>query len=162
MAWFTRGSAGKPSIPTVRFDPSRVTEAVRTDLRASLDEYEDLPVGKEQAIYDAALFSISRGGDLHSLCVMLIGMGVTKARAAQIARHFNFRASSIMAAEQQIKLGIKAKWLWSGACIVEGHQAANGKTYDPRSGLKVGGYRTYPGRDHGCSCVANSVIPGFD
>jgi hypothetical protein len=63
---------------------------------------------------------------------------------------------------RMIRLGIKqADWLWSGACRLDGHQAANGQRFEVRSGLMIGQRRTMPGQDKGCSCVGTAVVVGF-
>lgn len=160
---FGIGKRHQPSIPTVRFDRSRVTETVKADLWTSIREFEDLPLGEERSIYEAALEGISRGRDLAFIAKAMTDRGMPQRRAGEIARYLTNRAMSIMDTDRLTTLGItKARWLWSGACGVEGHEAANGKTYDPRSGLKIAGRTTVPGRQPGCSCVGNAVVPGFD
>jgi hypothetical protein len=94
-----------------------------------------------------------------------------------VALSLNNRASSLMQVDQQSALGItEAKWLYSGApCFVSKHpapadelrrdaehKAANGKRYPLNEGLMIGGRLTYPGREAGCKCVANPVVPGFN
>lgn len=160
---FGIGKKHRSSIPTVRFDRTRVTEAVKADLWTTVQEYEDLPVGEERAIYEAALEGISRGRDLGFITKAMTVRGMPQRRAGEIAHHLTNRAMGFIDTERMATLGItEARWLWSGACGVEGHKAANGKMYDPQSGVKIGGRTTVPGREPGCSCVGNPVVPGFD
>jgi hypothetical protein len=160
---FGTGKDPCPSIPKVRFDRSRVTEAVKADLWTAVQEYEDLPLGEERAIYEAALEGISRGRDLAFIAKAMTDRGVSQRRAGEISRYLTNRAMSIMDRDRLMALCItEARWLWSGACDVDGHKAATGKTYDPRSGLKIARRRTIPGREPGCSCVGIPMVPGFD
>ena len=55
------------AIPTVKFDPKRVTEAVKTDLKNNIKKIKEFDESHFDQIYDAALRSISRGGDLATL-----------------------------------------------------------------------------------------------
>lgn len=160
---FGTGKNHRPSIPTVRFDRSRVTEAVKADLWAAVQEYDDLPLGEEGAIYEAALEGIARGRDLVFIARAMTERGISERRAGEISRYLANRAMSLIDSDRLVALGIaEARWLWSGACDVEGHKAANGRTYDPRSGLKIAGRTTIPGREPACSCVGNAVVRGFD
>ncbi len=160
---FGIGKKPRPSIPTVRFDRSRVTEEVKDDLWAAVQEFEDLPLGEEQSIYVAALEGISRGRDLAFIVSAITDLGVPQRRATEIARYLTNRSMSIMDTVRLVGLGIaNARWLWSSACGVEGHKEADGRTYAPGSGLKIAGRTTFPGREFGCSCVGNAVVPGID
>lgn len=49
------------AIPTVKFDPNRVTEAVKADLKINIKEVKEFDESHFDQIYDAALRSISRG-----------------------------------------------------------------------------------------------------
>ena len=176
MFGFGKTKDGKPTLPTVRFDASRVTHAVRADLRERINEFEDLPYGEEQTIYDAALAAVTKGGALDILASTLTGMGVPSGRAAEIARYLCFRASEIMNVERSVALGLtEAKWSYSGApcystntptpaqCRQDAtHKAANGRRYPIPTGMLIDGRRTHPGMEPGCKCVSVAVIPGFD
>jgi hypothetical protein len=105
----------------------------------------------------------------------LIGMGVTKTRAAEIAGLLNNRATALMNIERQLSLGItEGKWLYSGApCHLRSpptdedyrrdsaHRVASGKRYRLSKGLAVDGRLTHPGREPGCKCALVAAIPGF-
>ena len=180
-SWFAKGSnpdiaPSGPTLPTVKFDASRVTEAVKADLWTSIQEFEDLPVGEEEAIYEAALRSISKGRALNILSDALIGVEVPKARAAEIAILLNNRATAMMAADRQLALGItEGIWRYSGAPCLSGrpqsdadrrrdqaHKAADGKRYRLAQGLLIEGRLTHPGREPGCKCFSKPIIRGFD
>ena len=111
MFGFGKTKHGKPALPTVRFDPKQITEAVRADLWARINEFEDLPCGQEKAIYQAALATVTKGFALDVLAQALIDMGVSKGRASEVTRYLANRASAIMNVERLVKLGsTKAKW----------------------------------------------------
>ena len=164
------------TLPTVRFDPSRVTDAVKNDLWDRVQEFEDMPYGQEQAIYDAALASIVKGGALPILAGALTAMGVQRERATEISRYLWFRASAIMNVERMVALGLKeAKWRHSGApCYTRvtptqaqlhmdaAHKMADGKCYPILKGMLIDGRRTHPGMDPGCRCLSMAIVPGFD
>lgn len=181
LSWFTKlGSPdlppNGPTLPTVKFDASRVTDAVKADLWESIQEFDDLPVGEGEAIYQAALCSISKGRALNILSDALTGIEVPKARAAEIAILLNNRATAMMDADRQLALGItEGIWLYSGAPCCSGrlqndadrrrddaHKAANGKRYLLAQGLLIEGRLTYPGREQGCKCSSKPIIRGFD
>jgi hypothetical protein len=115
------GKKGRParSLPTVKFDASRVTQDVQDDLKATIRALSDIGEEHFQAVYDAALESIKRGRDLGMLCRAISDLklpGMTKARAADIARLLNNRATTLMTTQRQLDAGItRARWLYSGA-----------------------------------------------
>ena len=162
-------------IPTVKFDDSRVTEAVKADIRKNISLLGDIDQIHFERVYDAALRSISAGRDLHLLYKTLLEMninGLTKRRAEDIARQLNNAATAFMDKERQGSLGIKqAQWLYSGApCEVNpkkptgqdaAHRAANGKIFEISRGMFLNGKWTWPGVEPGCKCVSKSIIPGF-
>ncbi len=174
--WFSKGREpehpAKHALPTVRFEASRVTETVKADLLASINEFEDLPVGEEEAIYEVALNSITRGRDLGMLAKALTELGVQKARAAYIASFLHNRATSLMQGERALASGLtEAKWTYSGApCVTTNppieeelrrdalHKAANGKSYPIASGMLMDGRRVFPGREPGCKCIGSPIV----
>lgn len=153
-------------IPTVRFDPARVTDAVKADLWANVRALGDVAEENLKPVYQVALQSILKGRDLGMLCDALTTMGgMTKQRAAEISHLLNNKATALMEDERRIALGIThAVWLYSGAPCGNHdaeHKAANGASYRIGEGLLIGGARTSPGREAGCRCVSRSVIKGF-
>ena len=163
-------------IPTVKFDPTRVTDTVLDDLKANIRALPEVGADNFETIYQAAFRAISVGGALNIIYAVLMDIdGMTKPRASDISRSLNSKAKAIMDTEQQTKLGIKyATWLYSGApCRVNpkepgggdqdaAHKEANGKPYLISKGMFLNGEWTWPGRNDGCKCVSKSVIPGLD
>jgi hypothetical protein len=179
FGWFSKEakpSTGSQTLPTVRFDSSRVKDHVKSDLWANIQELEDLPLGSEQAVYDAALRSILKGRALDILSKALVKLDIPTARASEITLLLHNRATAMMALDRQLALGLtKGKWLYSGAPCYStrqptttdlrrdaAHKAANGKIFPLIKGLVIDGRTTHPGREPGCKCVTNAVIPGLE
>lgn len=168
------------TLSTVRFDPERVTDAVKTDLAMNIKNIKEFDQSNFGQIYDAALQSISRGRDLATLYNAIMGLNLpdmTKQKASQISTILNDNATALMNQNQQISLGIKyAIWMYSGApCHLDprkpsardvrqdaAHRAADGKRYEVAKGMLLNGRRTIPGREAGCKCASRSIIPGLD
>lgn len=166
------------AMPTVKFDPSRVTKRVKADLRRNIESLADLQKKQIPQIYEAALHSVLAGRDMYSLCMALMRIeGMTKGRATEISRSLHNKATAIINREQQASLGIThAKWLYANApCMRDpnhpsaaevqrdaAHCAANGKRYEISKGLFVDGKWTWPGVEEGCKCVARAVLPQLE
>jgi len=167
------------TIPTVKFDPKRVTDAVESDLAMNIRKIKEFEAHFDQ-VYDAALQSVSRGRDLATLynAIMALNLpGMTKQRAGHISIALNNKATALMNHNRQLSLGIKdAIWMYSGApCYRDpkkpsardirqdtAHRGANGKRYEVAKGMLLNGRRTIPGREEGCKCASRSIIPGLD
>ncbi|SEI76726.1 hypothetical protein SAMN05518849_101836 [Sphingobium sp. AP50] len=163
-------------VPTVKFDPMRVTEAIRADLWERIQEFEDLPLGEEQRIFDAAVVMAQRGRDLHHLAKTLEEMGVTKSRASYIAHYLGNRSTALMDVARSRSIGLtEGKWMHSGAACYwtsnpspsekamdAAHKVASGKVFRLDKGLKINGEWTFPGLKPGCKCCTNAIVPGFD
>lgn len=112
--------------------------------------------------------SVSQGRDLGTLSADLqAAYGVTKRRAALIARDQNNKATAVFTKTRQQQLGItRAKWRHShgGKVPRRTHLANDGKVYDIAKGWydpDVGEY-IFPGQLINCRCTSQSVIPGLD
>jgi hypothetical protein len=162
-------------IPTVNFDASRVTDAVKADIMKNIMLLEGIDKNQFDRVYDAALRSICAGRDLALLYNVLLELninGMTKRRAGEIAFLLNNKATALMNRERQEALGIKqALWLYSGApCEINpkrptgqdaAHRAANGKPFDVSKGMFLDGKWTWPGVEPGCRCVSKAVVRAF-
>ena len=160
------------TIPTVGFDASRVTDAIKDDIWKNILVLE---IDKQYVdrVYDAAIRSISAGRDLgmlHDTLMQLNIGGMTKRRAGEIALFLNNRATALMNSERQGSLRIRqALWLYSGApCEIDpkkptgqdaAHRAANGKSFDVSKGMLLNGKWTRPGAEDGCKCSPRSISP---
>nr|WP_277347156.1 phage minor head protein [Collimonas pratensis] len=109
--------------------------------------------------------SVADGRDLGTLAKGLEDRyGITKRRAALIARDQNNKATATITRVRQDSLGItEAVWMHShaGKHPRPSHVAANGKRYTIKEGMYLDGVWTWPGREIGCRCISKSVIPGL-
>lgn len=155
---------------TVKF---KTTRAVRDVLDASVAEnvslIKSIASQYHTEIEGMVMRSVQAGRDLASLSKDLQARyGVTRRRAALIARDQNNKATAVITRVRQTELGItKAVWLHSHAGKVPRptHLANDGKAYDPA----VGWFdpdprvrrRIWPGELINCRCVTKSVVKGF-
>jgi uncharacterized protein with gpF-like domain len=162
-------------MPTVKFDSSTVSETVKADLLRNIQLLDGLERKHVPQIYESALCSVSAGGDLHLLCTALMKIeGMTKSRAAEIARSLNNKATAIINSDRRASLGIThAIWMYPNAPCMKSpkrptaadvqqdaaHRSANGKRYEISKGLFVDGKWTWPGAEEGCKCSSRSVLP---
>lgn len=151
---------------TVEF---HTTRAVNDILQATITENVGLirSIAQEHlsAVEGMVMRSVTAGRDLKTLTDELqTRFGVTRRRAAFIARDQNNKATSAIQRARQTELGItQAIWLHSGAGKHPRpeHVAANGKVYDVAKGMYLDGKWTFPGMEPNCRCCSRAVIPGF-
>lgn len=119
-----------------------------------------------QDVQGLVMRSVTQGRDLEGLVEDLQKRyGVTKRRAAFIARDQSNKATATITRVRQKGLGItKARWLHSsgGKHPRPSHVAASGKTYDIEKGMYLDGKWVFPGTEPNCRCVSISIIPGFE
>lgn len=152
---------------TVRF---KATAAQNDVLQATVGENVDLikSIASQHLtqVQGAVMRSVTAGRDLASLSRELQERyGVTKRRAALIARDQNNKATAAMTRVRQQELGIKqARWRHSGGGKEPrpSHVAYSGKLYDVDKGAYIDGEWIRPGEKINCRCVSIPVIPGFD
>jgi SPP1 gp7 family putative phage head morphogenesis protein len=115
------------------------------------------------AVEGLVMRSVQTGRDMATLSKGLQEqLGVSKRRAALIARHQNNLATATLTRSRHIELGVtKAKWLHSagGKTPRPEHVAFSGKTYDIASGAFLEGKHTWPGVEINCRCVSIPIIP---
>lgn len=109
--------------------------------------------------------SVQSGRDLGYLSKELEARyGVTKRRAALIARSQNNMATANITRARQLEIGItKAIWMHSdaGKHPRPSHVKANGEEYDIAKGMYLDGAWLLPGQALNCRCVAKPIIEGF-
>jgi len=162
-----------PMMPTVNFDPSKVTDLVKVEIRKNVELIEGLAPEDFDEIYEMVLLSVQKGRDLGGLRLELQArFGMTKQRAMDISRFQHNNASALIDRIRQQELGIKeAIWRYSGApCAPKdptpkearqdaAHKAADGKTYDVSKGMYLNGKWTWPSCEERCKCTSRSVLP---
>jgi SPP1 gp7 family putative phage head morphogenesis protein len=152
---------------TVRF---KMTKAQNDALQATIGENVSLikSLGERHltAIEGVVMRSVQAGRDTAALVKELEeAYGVTRRRAAFIAKSQNNMATATLTRARQRELGVtKAIWRHSagGKHPRPEHVAFSGKTYDIEKGAYLEGKWTWPGREPNCRCVSQPIIPGFD
>lgn len=152
---------------TVRFKPTRaMNEAYQAVVGENVALIKSIATKHLTDVEGAVMRSVAAGRDLGALTQELTEVyGVTKRRAAIIARTQNNAATAVMTRVRQHEAGItKARWLHSagGKTPRPEHVAFSGKTYDVDKGAFLEGKWTWPGVEINCRCVSVPVIPGFD
>lgn len=153
---------------TVKF---KMTRAARDVMNASIQEQvgliKSIPQKYFTAIQGDVMRSVQSGRDLATLTKSLQeNYGVTKRRAANIARDQNNKATASMTRVRQQEIGVvEAIWLHSGGGKHPRpkHKAFNGKRYNVKEGAPIGdkGQKVHPGEEINCRCVSRAIIPGF-
>jgi SPP1 gp7 family putative phage head morphogenesis protein len=110
--------------------------------------------------------SVAQGRDLGELSKALQKRyGVTKRRAALIARDQNNKATSALQSARQQHLGI-TEGIWkhshAGKHPRPSHVKANGETFELAKGMYLDGKWVKPGEEIYCRCTWAAVIPGLD
>lgn len=159
---------------TVRF---KMTRAMRDAMNATVSEQvgliRSIPQHYFTEVEGLVMRAVSRGSDLAPLTKSLQKRyGVTKRRAASIARDQNNKMIATFTRTRQLEAGIEeAIWRHShaGKEPRPTHLANDGKRYDIRKGWydpdadgKGKGRWVHPGELINCRCFSEPVIAGFD
>ncbi len=149
----------------------KLTKAQRDVMRATVNAnmalIRSIPQQYLHQVEGMVMRSVQEGRDLFTLSKDLQKQfGVTKRRAALIARDQNNKATAALSRVRQLDLGIEqAIWMHSGAGKHPRptHVKNNGKKFDIAKGwydpaIKK---RIWPGTEISCRCVSRPVIPGF-
>lgn len=150
-----------------------MTPAMRDILRATIEQnvalIKSIPEQYLGQVQGSVMRSVQAGGDLGALARELEKQyGVTKRRAALIARTQNNMATASMTHARQTEIGIKeAIWLHShgGREPRPTHLANDGERYkvaegwfDPDPKVRR---RIWPGELINCRCVTKPIVKGF-
>lgn len=151
---------------TVKF---QMSAPMRDAFNAVVDEnialIKSIPARYLESVKIDLLQSVQNGRDVGYLTDQLTKRtGITKRRAALIARDQNNKATAVMARTRQLELGItQAKWLHSagGKTPRPAHVKFSGQIFDLASGHDFGDGEGHvlPGQPINCRCVAVPVLP---
>jgi len=154
---------------SVKFRP---TEATKTAAQLAINENVTLikSIGEHHLneVNGLVMRSAMAGRDLATLTTELQERyGVTKRRAAFIARDQNNKASAAISRTRQMSLGItEAEWAHShgGKHPRESHVKAGHERlrYRLDKGAYIDGEWVFPGELPNCRCVSRPIIPGFE
>lgn len=149
---------------TVEF---KMTRAANDVMQATISQQVGLikSIGSEyfQEVQGLVMRSVSTGRDLKGLTDDLQARyGITRRRAAFIARDQNEKATASIQKARQIELGLQAVWRHShgGEVPRPEHVEFDGKQYDPAKGMwsKVAGKFILPGEEINCRCFSTSYV----
>lgn len=151
---------------TVEF---KMTPQMNNALQATITEnvglIRSIPEKYFTEVEGLVMRSVARGRDLGYLTDELQKRyGITRRRAALIARDQNNKATSVMQAARQRSLGI-TQGIWrhshAGKNPRPSHLKADGEVFDLSKGMKLDGKWVMPGEEINCRCTWSPVIPGF-
>ena len=148
----------------------KLTDQARQTMKATIGEQIELihSIAPEYHTKVSAevMRSVARGGDLKTLTDNLeASYGITRRRAALIARDQNNKASASILRARQLQLGItKAIWLHSGGGNHPRpeHVAFSGEQFDVETGAFLEGKYVWPGTEINCKCSSRPVIEPID
>lgn len=144
-----------------------IADIIEATVQQNVTLIKSIPEQYLKNVEGEVMRSVQAGRDLGSLAKALTkNYGVTKRRAAFIARSQNNLASGAIHRARQIELGLEARWRHSGAGKHPRptHVKNNGNIYDPVKGWYDPAVKKhiFPGELPNCRCVSISVVPGFD
>jgi SPP1 gp7 family putative phage head morphogenesis protein len=153
---------------SVRFQMTRgMRDVVDATTHANVNLIKSIPQQYMTQVESLVMTSVQAGRDLGPLAKAIQKQfGVTKRRAALIARDQNNKATGAMQRARQIELGMtEAVWMHShgGKEPRPTHLANDGKTYDLRTGWfdSAVGRHILPGELVNCRCVGRPITKGF-
>ena len=149
---------------TVQFQATKAWNDVKqATVHANVGLIRSIPAQHLDAIEGIVMRAVQVGGDLHTIASALQAQfGVTKRRAAFIARDQSSKATAAITRCRQTELGItEAIWMHShgGKTPRPEHVAFNGKKYLIAKGAFLEGKWVWPGTEINCRCVCRSIIP---
>ena len=149
----------------------KMTRAMQDAMNASIAEQvgliKSIPSQYFTQIEGMVMRSVQAGRDIFPLTQQLQEQfGVTKRRAALIARDQNNKATATITRVRQTEMGIsRAIWLHShgGKTPRPTHLKNNGKPYDIAKGWydPDEGRYIFPGELINCRCVSKPIVEGF-
>lgn len=152
---------------SVRFKPSQLQRAaIQATIGENVALIKSIAERHLTNVEGIVLRGVSAGRDASLIAKELEeNYGVTRRRAATIARTQNNMATATFTKVRQQELGVKkAVWRHSagGKHPRPEHVAFNGKTYDIAKGAYLEGKWTWPGREINCRCVSVPILPGLE
>lgn len=154
---------------TVKFSPTPASAAAYQAVVAEqVNLIRSIPQQYLKDVESKVWASVMKGGDMHTLSQQLRETkGVTRDRAALIARDQNNKAKAIIERARRQELGIThAIWQHSAGGKVprKTHVAMSGKAYPLSQGMWDSDASEYvlPGQLINCRCTSRAIIPAFE
>lgn len=148
----------------------KMTAPMNNALQATIGEnislIRSIPEKYFTEVEGLVMRSVARGRDLSYLTDELQKRyGITRRRAALIARDQNAKATSVMQSARQRSLGI-THGIWrhshAGKEPRQSHVKSDGKKFELSKGLMIDGKLTFPGQEINCRCTWSPVLLGLD
>lgn len=154
---------------TVKFAPTPgAAAAYQAVVAEQVNLIKSIPQQYLKDVESKVWGSVMKGADMHTLSVDLRKTyGITRDRAAVIARDQNNKAKAIIEKTRRAELGIThAIWQHSAGGKVPRatHVAMSGKAYVIAQGMYDSDEGAYvlPGELINCRCTSKAIIPAFD
>lgn len=146
-----------------------VQDVLQATTQANVELIKSIPQQYLGSVQGAVMRSVQTGRDLSTLTDELQrAYGVTRRRAAFIAKDQNNKASASINRARQLDLGItQAVWLHSGGGKVPRPTHVKAGRDKVRFDVAKGWYDPalkkyiFPGTEPNCRCVSRAVVPGF-
>ena len=152
---------------TIEFKMSApMNNALQATITENVGLIRSIPEKYFTEVEGLVMRSVARGRDLSYLTDELQKRyGITRRRAALIARDQNNKATSVMQAARQKSLGI-TQGIWrhshAGKEPRPSHVKADGKVFDLDKGMFLDGKWVMPGEEINCRCTWSAVLPGLN
>jgi len=152
---------------TIEFKMSApMNNALQATIAENVGLIRSIPEKYFTEVEGLVMRSVARGRDLSYLTDELQKRyGITRRRAALIARDQNNKATSVMQAARQKSLGI-TQGIWrhshAGKEPRPSHVKADGKVFDLDKGMFLDGKWVMPGEEINCRCTWSAVLPGLN
>lgn len=152
---------------TVEFKmTSQMNNALQATIAENVGLIRSIPEKYFTEVEGLVMRSVARGRDLGYLTDELQKRyGITRRRAALIARDQNAKATSVMQSARQRSLGI-THGIWrhshAGKEPRQSHVKSDGKKFELSKGLMIDGKLTFPGQEINCRCTWSPVLLGLD
>ena len=151
---------------TVEFKmTSQMNNALQATIAENVGLIRSIPEKYFTEVEGLVMRSVARGRDLSYLTDELQKRyGITRRRAAFIARDQNNKATSVVQSARQQALGI-TQGIWkhshAGKEPRPSHVKADGKVFELSKGMYLDGKWVMPGEEINCRCTWSPVIPGL-
>lgn len=154
---------------TVKFAPTPESRAAyQAVIAEQVNLIKSIPQQYLKDVESKVWGSVMKGADMHALSVDLRKTyGITRDRAAVIARDQNNKAKAIIESTRRQELGImRAIWQHSAGGKVPRatHVAMSGKSYLIAQGMwdSAAGRYVLPGELINCRCTSKAIVPAFE
>ncbi|GAN86352.1 phage head morphogenesis protein [Komagataeibacter intermedius] len=154
---------------TIQFRPTEgVTDAMKACVNENVLLIKSIGDHHLSEVNQMVMRAVAHGGDLGELTDGLQQrFGITRRRAANIARDQNAKVTSAINKQRQIETGLfESEWVHSagGKHPRESHVEAGRKRlrFDVREGALIDGERIWPGQLPNCRCSSRVILRGFN